>query len=78
MKVNAGTVPAGKALLPQSVVTSSVKEFTFDFGEDDADGINEVNGSGLMVNGPVYDLQGRRVQKPGKGLYIVNGKKILF
>jgi len=77
VKVNAGTVPAGKALLPQSVVTSSVKEFTFDFGEDDADGINEVNGSGLMVNGPVYDLQGRRVQKPGKGLYIVNGKKIL-
>ena len=25
----------------------------------------------------VYDLSGRRVEKPGKGLYIVNGKKVL-
>ena len=24
----------------------------------------------------IYDLSGRRVQKPTKGLYIVNGKKI--
>ena len=76
VKINPGIVPAGKAILPASV--ASVKEFTFDFGEDDADGINEVNGSEFMVNGPVYDLSGRRVQKPGKGLYIVNGKKILF
>ena len=68
-------VPAGKAYLVVSGI--SVKEYLpFDFG-DGADGINEVNGSELMVNGPVYDLQGRRVQKPSKGLYIVNGKKIL-
>lgn len=26
----------------------------------------------------VYDLQGRRVQNPTKGLYIVNGKKVMF
>ena len=26
----------------------------------------------------VYDLQGRRVENPTKGLYIVNGKKVLF
>ena len=25
----------------------------------------------------VYDLQGRKVKNPGKGLYIVNGKKVL-
>lgn len=28
-------------------------------------------------NGKVYDLQGRRVQQAGKGLYIINGKKVL-
>lgn len=28
------------------------------------------------VEGAVYDLQGRRVSEPQKGLYIVNGKKI--
>ena len=25
-----------------------------------------------------YDLQGRRVEKPTKGLYIVNGKKVII
>ena len=26
----------------------------------------------------VYDLQGRRVQTPGKGIYIVGGKKVVY
>ena len=57
---------------------SFAKDFISMPGFDDSTtGVNEVNGSGLMVNGPVYDLQGRRVEKPGKGLYIVNGKKVL-
>ena len=30
------------------------------------------------INGNVYDLQGRRVAQPAKGLYIVNGKKIVI
>lgn len=29
-------------------------------------------------NSPVYDLQGRRVANPEKGLYIVNGKKVVI
>ena len=58
---------------------AGIKEFIALPGfEDDADGINEVNGEGFKVNGPVYDLQGRRVEKPSKGLYIMNGKKVLF
>lgn len=57
---------------------SLAKDFISMPGFDDSTtGVNEVNGSGLMINGPVYDLQGRRVEKPGKGLYIVNGKKVL-
>lgn len=42
-------------------------------------GINMVNGEGLKVNGSetYYDLQGRRVLNPTKGLYIVNGKKVI-
>ena len=27
--------------------------------------------------GTIFDLQGRRVAKPAKGLYIINGKKIM-
>lgn len=30
------------------------------------------------INGEVYDLQGRKVDNPVKGLYIVNGKKVLI
>lgn len=43
---------------------------------DEATGINMVNGSGLKVNG-YYNLQGQRVENPKKGLYIVNGKKVM-
>lgn len=28
-------------------------------------------------DGVYYDLSGRRTEKPGKGIYIVNGKKYL-
>jgi hypothetical protein len=31
-----------------------------------------------MVNGEVYNLQGQRVAQPTKGLYIVNGKKVVM
>ena len=73
---NGVTVPEGKAYL-EIEGDSDVKGFTFVF-EDDEDAINEVNGSGVKANGSIYDLQGRRVLNPGKGLYIVNGKKILL
>jgi polyribonucleotide nucleotidyltransferase len=29
-------------------------------------------------NGEFYDLQGRKIQNPGKGVYIKNGKKIII
>ena len=31
-----------------------------------------------MDNNGYYDLQGRRVAQPAKGLYIVNGKKMVI
>ena len=75
--VGAGTIPAGKALLPASEV-SSARELTFVF-EDETTGIKSIdNGQLIMDNGAVYDLQGRKVTKPVKGgLYIVNGKKVI-
>jgi len=39
-------------------------------------GISQVNAETAKVN-VVFDLQGRRVAKVGKGLYIVNGKKVV-
>ena len=70
---NTKNIPAGKAYLNTS---AGVKGFTFLF-EDDATGLDAVNGEGFMVNGPIYNLAGQRVNKMQKGINIVNGKKIL-
>lgn len=44
---------------------------------DEPTGVNEVISKKEDVKGTYYDLSGRRVMNPTKGLYIVNGKKIL-
>ena len=48
--------------------------FAFD---DDVTGVGNVNVN-LNDNENYYDLQGRKVSKPGKGLYIVNGRKVVI
>ena len=55
-----------------------VKELNYFIEDDDADGIDMVNGEGFMVNGPIYNLSGQRINKLQKGINIVNGKKVLF
>lgn len=41
------------------------------------DGIEEVDDAAASVDGAVYDLTGRKVSAPAKGIYILNGKKVL-
>ena len=49
-----------------------------DFNFDETTGIKEVHGSDKSVEG-TYDLQGRKVEEPAnKGLYIVNGHKVVI
>jgi len=43
-----------------------------------ATGINAVEGKTDEVSGEYYDLNGRRVTHPGKGVYIVNGRKVVM
>ena len=45
--------------------------------EDGTTGIKDVKSSGVK-DGEWYTLQGQRVQNPGKGLYIKNGKKVVI
>ena len=68
-------IPAGKAYL---VVASPVKEFYPFAEEDDETAIKNVNVNVNVNDSTMYDLSGRQVQKPTKGIYLVNGKKILF
>jgi len=75
MKVKSGvTIPAGKAYLV--IGSGSARDF-IGFGEEEATGISLTENSELRTENAVYDLQGRRVAQPTKGLYIVNGKKVL-
>ena len=44
----------------------------------DVNGDNELNNNDLEANQSIYDLQGRRVENmKKKGVYIVNGKKLV-
>lgn len=46
------------------------------FRPDEATGIEEMESRKYEVQGTIYDLSGRRVGTPAKGLYIINGKKV--
>ena len=73
------TVAANRAYLHfDSSLDPAAARMAMVFG-DETTGINAVQGEGLKVNGSetVYNLNGQRVAQPTKGLYIVNGKKVL-
>ena len=48
------------------------------FEDDDVTGVNEVRSQKEDVRSEWFDLQGRKVAQPTKGLYIVNGKKVVL
>ena len=75
--VSAGNVPAGKALLPVSALPSEARLFTFVFKDEESTGVNAMM-KGKEVNGQfVFNLNGQRVNQPAKGMYIMNGKKVV-
>lgn len=78
LKINDGVVKANKAYLP--VLTSALPSdarLTIIFN-DETTGVYEVRSKVEDIRAPYYDLQGRKVSQPRKGLYIVNGKKTLI
>ena len=66
-------IPRGKCYLN----TNAPAPDFLGFG-DDATGIDEVRGQKVEVRGEFYNLAGQRVAQPTKGLYIVNGKKVVI
>ncbi len=76
-KVNSigNTIPAGKAYLQLPTSTSSARDISFSF-DDEPTGINKVQGV-EQKDDSYYNLQGQRVSQPMKGLYIINGKKVV-
>ena len=64
-------VPGFRAYL--NVPSSSVKAFFF----DKADGISSVNVEQAQKDATIFNIAGQRVAKAQKGIYIMNGKKVL-
>ena len=50
---------------------------SFKIASNDATGINVIRSKMADVRGDVYNLAGQRVVQPAKGLYIVNGRKVV-
>ena len=73
-KAAPGTViPAGKGYL---VFLNAVKAF-YPFDEEGETGIENVNANLNLNEGAIYNIAGQRVNKAQKGIYIINGKKVL-
>lgn len=54
---------------------NTINGFMFNFGGDTTGIQTVVNGEN--AHSVIYDLQGRRVTAPAKGVYIINGKKVI-
>jgi len=83
--LTAGVIAAGKAYLPYAKIDGGnpfkggahALDIVFDNG--DVTGVEQVAKSqDSWLNGQFYDLQGRKVAQPTKGLYTVNGKKVVI
>lgn len=72
LEENGATIPAGKAYL--DATSAGARSLDIVFG--DADGITAIDNAQSTGNA-MFDLSGRRVAKAQKGIYIVNGKKVV-
>ena len=68
---------AHKAYLQTDTDISTSARVALDFDEETT-GVNEISSLKADVSGDYYDLMGRKVAQPTRGLYIVNGKKVII
>ena len=72
------TFAPNKAYFQVNGTTVESRTFNMSF-DGETTGINAVENTNVEVNdGVFYNLNGQRVANPGKGLYIVNGKKVIM
>jgi hypothetical protein len=70
---------ANKAFLDLSKATAAAKGTVYLDFDDETTGINDINAEGQQQKEDVvYDLMGRRVTNPQHGIYIRNGKKVIY
>ncbi len=70
---------ANKAYLPYrpAAAGARVNGFAIQW-DDETTGIRSIdNGKQSVKNGAIYDLQGRKVANPSRGMYIINGRVVV-
>ena len=78
LATNPANVPVGKAYLELPEDKTAASRLRISFGDEDgtANAIETVE-KPAAADGIYYNLAGQRVQNPVKGIYIVNGQKVL-
>ena len=74
--VNPSSAKAFRAYFVNETPTAQNSRVSFNFGDDTTTGIEALSTKAL--GGEVYNLNGQKVEKAQKGLYIVNGKKVVI
>lgn len=74
-EANDGTLQSGKAYL--AITSASARTLSIAF-DDNLTGISDIRGEKEGLNGDFFDMQGRKIAQPTRGLYIVNGKKVVI
>lgn len=77
VKTTRGTIPAGRCYLPINKALNAGARLTIGFDEE-ATGIRAKHADAAAAETVAYNLNGQRVAASGKGLYIVNGKKVVI
>ena len=79
VKNNVTNIPGNKAFLVLTSTEAQAKSFVLEFEDGGTTGIETLENSKRSTDdGVYYDLQGRRVENPTRGIYIVNGKKVVI
>ena len=68
-----------KSLRCYFAVPAAARSLSFDVDEEgNTTGVADINRETITNNGDFFNLAGQRVAQPTKGLYIVNGKKVVI
>ena len=78
VRTASGSIPANRCYLALDKNSITVPHFAPAINFGGLTGIDEPRDKKENVEMKIYNLNGQRVQDPAKGLYIVNGKKVII